>query len=158
MQTDRTLRPLWAIGLKSDTAKTGVDAALIRTDGVDIYEQGETLSHPYPAQIKEQIESVVGEKGQLDVEKLKDVEHLITQHHIEAVRDLLQKTNRSHLNVDLIGFSGHTVLSRPKQKNQHSIGGCRTDVRGFFDTGCQSFLSDRLIVRRNGAADFPVLL
>ena len=155
MQIDRTLRPLWAIGLKSDAAKTGVDAALVRTDGVDIYEQGETLFHPYPTEIKEQIESVTGEKGQLDVQRLKDVEGLITQHHIGVVRDLLQKTNRSHLNVDLIGFAGHTVLSRPKQKISIQLGDAEQMYRAFSIPVVNRFYQTDLSSGGTGRPIFP---
>ena len=155
MQIDKTLRPLWAIGLKSDSAKTGVDAALIQTDGVDIYEQGETLSHPYSPEIKEQIESVTGEKGQLDIDRLKDVERLVTQHHIGVVRDLLQKTNRSHLNVDLIGFAGHTILSRPKQKISIQLGDAVEMFRAFSIPVVGRFYQTDLSSGGTGEPIFP---
>lgn len=155
MQIDKTLRSLWVIGLKSDTAMSGVDAALIQTDGVDIYEKGEYLSHPYSTEMKEQIESVMGEAGQLDVYRLKDVEQLITQHHIEVVRSLLQKTNRSRMNVDLIGFPGHTVLSRPKQKVSIQLGLADEMFKAFSIPVVSRFYQTDLSSGGTGGPIFP---
>ena len=38
------LKPLWAVGLESDTAISGIDVAFIQTDGVDIYQRKKSFS------------------------------------------------------------------------------------------------------------------
>ena len=128
---EANLRPLWAIGLESDTAISGVDVALIRTDGVDIFERKAEFSRPYSTTMREAITAVLGEKGQQDLNYLRQVEEQVTQHHIEAVQELLDTQDLSPRQIDVIGFSGHTVLNRPAQKLSVQIGDAQMMLDAF---------------------------
>lgn len=119
---EKMVRPLTAVGMKSDTSMTGVDVALIETDGIDIYWQGPWLSSPYPPELKSAIKSVMGERGQLDAPYLKHVEKQVTQHHIDALQTLLRHADKNALNVDVVAFPGHTVLHHPHDKVSIQIG------------------------------------
>ncbi len=125
-----TLHPLYAIGLRSDTSMNGVEVALIQTDGIDIFERKYALSRPYTDELRKGIQSILGNKGQQNPERLKMVEHQITLHHIDAVRALLEQADKNPRNIDVIAFPGHTILNRPHEKLSIQIG----DVQLFLDT------------------------
>ena len=152
---DKTIHPLQAIGLRSDTAITGVEAALIKTDGIDIFEIGPSVSHPYSAELKREIQSVLGEKGQLDVQHLKEVDEHITQHHIEAVETLLRQADKNPMNIDVIGFPGHTVLHRPSQKLSRQIGNAETMLQHFEIPVVTRFAGGDLAAGGQGSPLFP---
>ena len=153
---DTNLHPLWAIGLESDTAVSGVDAALIRTDGVDIFERKATLSRPYSPAIRDAIISVLGETGQQNFDYLKQVEEELTDHHISAVKELLEQQNISPRQIDVIGFSGHTVLNRPSQKLSIQIGNAQKMLDTFGIPVVNRFYQTDLLSGGQGAPIFPV--
>jgi anhydro-N-acetylmuramic acid kinase len=152
---DTNLRPLWAIGLESDTAISGIDAAIIRTDGVDIFERSITLSRPYTPAMREAICAVLGEQGQQNFDYLKQVEEELTEHHISVVKELLDIQDMSPRQIDVIGFSGHTVLNRPSQKLSVQIGNAQKMLDAFGILESKSLLSNRFIFRRTRSPDFP---
>lgn len=152
---DRTLHPLQAIGLRSDTAATGVEAALIKTDGIDLFETGPFVSRPYSAELKAEIQSVLGEKGQLDVLHLQEVDAHVTQHHIEAVEALLALADKNPMNIDVIGFPGHTVLHRPSQKLSRQIGNAETMLHRFGIPVVTRFSGGDLAAGGQGSPLFP---
>ncbi len=153
---ETNLRPLWAIGLESDTAISGVDAALIQTDGVDIFERGVTLSRPYSPAMREAITAVLGESGQRDLNYLRQVEDQVTAHHISAVQELLDSQNLSPRQIDVIGFSGHTVLNRPQEKLSIQIGNAQMMLDAFGIPVVNRFYQTDLLSGGQGAPIFPV--
>ena len=154
-QMEQGLHPLVAIGLKSDTAITGVDAALVKTDGVDIFENDISISRPYSEELRADIKSVLGEKGQLDVGHLKEVERKVTQHHIDTVQALLDMADKNPLNIDVIAFPGHTVLNRPSQKLSIQIGNADTMLQTFGRPVVNRFYQADLASGGQGAPIFP---
>ncbi len=152
---EQGLHPLVAIGLKSDTAITGVDAALVKTDGVDIFENDISISRPYSEELRADIKSVLGEKGQLDVGHLKEVERKVTQHHIDTVQALLDMADKNPLNIDVIAFPGHTVLNRPSQKLSIQIGNADTMLQTFGRPVVNRFYQADLASGGQGAPIFP---
>ena len=153
---DTNLRPLWAIGLESDTAISGVDVALIRTDGVDIFERGITLSRPYSPAMREAISAVLGEEGQQNFNYLKQVEDELTEHHISVIEELLEKQNMSPRQIDVIGFSGHTVLNRPSEKLSVQIGNAQKMLDAFGIPVVNRFYQTDLLSGGQGSPIFPV--
>ncbi len=152
---DQGIHPLVAIGLKSDTAITGVDAALVKTDGIDIFENNLSISRPYSEELRKEIKSVLGEKGQLDVGHLKEVEQKVTQHHIETVQALLDLADKNPLNIDVIAFPGHTVLNRPSQKLSIQIGNAQEMLEAFGRPVVNRFYQSDLASGGQGSPIFP---
>jgi len=103
-----------AIGLMSGTSMDGIDAALVRTDGENIVERGSMGFYPYSADVQQTLKAALEEAKHLmhrddRTDQLKDVEALITQLHIEAVRSFLSQHKLKASQVDVLGFHGQTV-------------------------------------------------
>lgn len=109
--------PVLSLGLMSGTSLDGVDAALIRTDGHSVSEQGAALTLPYPPSLRARLRSVLGGVG-----PVAEVEREITLFHAEAVETLLQQAGVEASAVEVIGFHGHTILHRPGEGRTWQIG------------------------------------
>jgi anhydro-N-acetylmuramic acid kinase len=101
--------PLWALGLMSGTSADGVDAALIRTDGVTITAFGPTDYLACPPSLKARILSVYGHPPGSETSLDQD----ITEHHVKVVEALLKKAGLKSQDIDVIGFHGQTVYHKP---------------------------------------------
>mgnify|MGYP000460905071 FL=1 len=79
MDVIKTMR---AVGLMSGTSLDGVDIAVIKTDGVDVYEFGRAYTVPYEDELRESIRSVLGMKPDSPehVSRIKLVENLSLIH------------------------------------------------------------------------------
>ncbi|MHB1218671.1 MAG: anhydro-N-acetylmuramic acid kinase [Alphaproteobacteria bacterium] len=106
---------LWALGLMSGTSLDGVDAALVRTDGIRVLEFGPFRTEPYDAAFRERLRAVLGGKGDVA-----GVERDLTEVHAAAVKALLREAGRKE--ADLIGFHGHTILHAPEARRTWQIG------------------------------------
>lgn len=109
------MKMMTAIGLMSGTSLDGIDAALLRTDGLDKVETGEALSLAYEPATRAQLQRAVkaaleGRDSAVDI-GLAAAE--VTRLHARAVGMLIMKTGVSRDAVDVIGFHGQTILHRP---------------------------------------------
>ncbi|MFN4282215.1 MAG: anhydro-N-acetylmuramic acid kinase [Alphaproteobacteria bacterium] len=109
-----------ALGLMSGTSLDGIDAALIRTDGVAVREIGAALTLPYEPALRERLRALLGGEGAPAEEAA--VAQRLTEAHAEAVRGLLAQAGLAPAAVDVIGFHGHTILHRPKDGITRQIG------------------------------------
>lgn len=99
-----------AIGMMSGTSMDGVDAALVETDGTDIFELGPFLSIPYAPAFRSRLKTLMGRPS--NGEDL-DVERDLTLYHAEAVRDLIADSGLPANAVDIVGFHGQTIFHDP---------------------------------------------
>jgi anhydro-N-acetylmuramic acid kinase len=107
---------LWrAIGLMSGTSLDGIDVALIETDGRDLVIPGPASTLSYPPPFRERLRSVLGGVG-----RVTEVEAELTQLHAEAVEQFLRE--HSGIEIDVVGFHGHTILHRPAERRTWQIG------------------------------------
>ena len=116
------IRPLTTLGLMSGTSMDGVDAALLVTDGVDIFEYGKALNRPYDMEMRSELRSITGKDACRDEQKIKDVERKMTLFHAEVVSELLDLAGLRAEDVDVIGFHGHTVFHNPAENISLQIG------------------------------------
>ncbi len=106
--------PAHIVGLMSGTSADGVDAALLYTDGKTIARPGAGIFVPYSDALRAAILGVM--KGQGD---LAAVAYALTAVHIEAVQQLMKKTNTR---PDAIGFHGQTIFHAPEKGVTIQIG------------------------------------
>jgi len=109
-----------ALGLMSGTSLDGIDAALIRTDGVRVQSVGAAMTLPYEPTLRERLRGLLGGEGAAAEEVA--VARALTEAHAEAVSRLLAEAGLAANAVDVVGFHGHTILHRPKEGITRQIG------------------------------------
>ncbi len=103
---DKTI--MTAIGLMSGTSLDGVDAAILRSDGVRIYDKGPALTLAYPSHIQQLIRDAIAGEAHIP-----QVEKDITEWHVNAVNMLMREYDIGQVN--LIGFHGQTIMHQPEE-------------------------------------------
>ncbi len=95
------------LGLFSSLALDGVEAAVLLTDGVDVFEFGPSLEIPYEEGLLEKMRALQGCHREDILPALWDeVEAEFVAFHAEIVNDLIRDYDEK---IDLIAFSGHTL-------------------------------------------------
>ncbi|MDB5394129.1 MAG: anmK [Rhodospirillales bacterium] len=112
---------LTAIGLMSGTSMDGIDAAIVRTDGLAVVETGAAATVPYRTALRQRLQRLVTDRGRNRNEALA-VEREITLAHVEAVERLLAGTGLRPDSIDIVGFHGHTVFHNPAERLTWQIG------------------------------------
>ncbi len=110
-----------AIGLMSGTSMDGIDAALVRTDGMGVVETGAALTIPYRRPLRQRLQRLVMDGGR-NRKEARIVERDLTLAHAEAVEQLLAGTGLTEGAIDVLGFHGHTVLHNPAERMTWQIG------------------------------------
>lgn len=110
--------PVLALGLMSGTSCDGVDLALIRTDGKDMFDPVSHGFHAYSSDQKALLaRAMEAAKGMTDRADrsgvLTEAESMVTQHHIEAAQAFLNGLDQDVSRPDVIGFHGQTVWHDP---------------------------------------------
>lgn len=117
--TDKKI--LTAIGLMSGTSIDGIDVSLIKSDGEIILERQFNNYYPYDEKSKKVLKNVINNKFR-SLEEIKNAENLVTQKHIDAVNDFIKINKLNRKNIDVIGFSGHTIEHNPEKATTWQIG------------------------------------
>jgi len=108
-----------AVGLMSGTSMDGIDAALIKTDGV---QKLEIIGHHalcYPDAFRARLKNGLSDACDITQRHerpgaLARLEQDLTLYHADVVADLIAKLGYSPEQIDVIGFHGQTVLHRPQ--------------------------------------------
>jgi anhydro-N-acetylmuramic acid kinase len=116
-----------AIGLMSGTSLDGIDAALVETDGHEIFALGPTFYRPYGETERARLRAALA--AAVDVTDrsarpgvLAEAEALITRLHGEAVSAFLDQHAIVPETIDVVGFHGQTLLHRPEDRLTIQIG------------------------------------
>jgi anhydro-N-acetylmuramic acid kinase len=110
--------PVWALGLMTGTALDGfVDAALVRTDGHDVFEFGPFDLFAYSQSERALFADAVTEARAWDFvgpepEVFAQAEQVLTRVYADAVGALLNKANLAPSEIAYVGGHGLTVLHK----------------------------------------------
>lgn len=117
MSEESKNQPIWAIGLMSGTSLDGIDAALIKTDGITVEAFGESLTLDYTADERAQLFACIEGKGDIPA-----AAHMLALRHAHAVDALLAQSSVARNEVQLVGFHGQTILHAPERGITQQIG------------------------------------
>ena len=110
-----------SLGLMSGTSGDGVDASIIRTNGINQYELIEDKYFEYDSSIYKDIHNLkekIHNKEHLETyhKELNNLERKITLFHAEIIKNLnISKTT-------IIGFHGQTIYHNPEDKISKQLG------------------------------------
>lgn len=123
------------IGLMSGTSRDGVDAALIRTDGLASVEPLAFHFERYPDNLKALIadacETAMAKTEPRADGSINHCENLLDKRHLAATRSLLTNAGVSKSEIVAIGLHGHTIAHR-------------ADLGWTWQIGNAQFLADEL--------------
>ncbi len=110
-----------SLGLMSGTSGDGVDASIIRTNGLNQYETIKDKYYEYGTNIYKDIHNLkekIHKSEHLKTynEEINNLERRITIFHAEIIKDL-------KIDDDvIIGFHGQTIYHNPKEKISRQLG------------------------------------
>ena len=111
-----------SLGLMSGTSGDGVDASIIKSDGLSKYEVILDKYYEYDQEIyqnihllKEKINSSKDLKNYSD--DLKSLERIITMFHVKLTNEILKKNK-----IDIVGFHGQTILHNSEERISRQLG------------------------------------
>ncbi|WP_408737416.1 anhydro-N-acetylmuramic acid kinase [Acetobacter senegalensis] len=110
---DASAPRLITVGLMSGTSLDGVDAAILTTDGTQIFSHGPALTLPYSPALRTRLRALLDEATHCNAQdaQVLAAEQALTDVHVQAVLTLCDKAGG--ITPDLIGFHGQTILHEP---------------------------------------------
>ncbi|WP_123791540.1 anhydro-N-acetylmuramic acid kinase [Pacificibacter maritimus] len=109
MTVKKQVEPIWIAGCMSGTSLDGVDVALLRTDGIDIFEFGDSTFRPYSVDEQSLL------RDQLGLWQASDAAvELIETAHAEALSALQ--------GFEMVGFHGQTFAHDPRGLGTYQAG------------------------------------
>lgn len=106
------LRPLRALGMMSGSSLDGVNAAVITTDGVDIFDFGPVLDVPYEDELREKLRYCHRHYKEIAEAEKQSLSEEITRFHAAVAQDIINDYGE---NLDIIGFHGHNLAHEPDE-------------------------------------------
>lgn len=105
------MEPVWALGAMSGTSLDGVDAALLRTDGIEVLGFGPSAYRPYKPREREAIR---GALGRWEGPSVVAAGRVVDRAHAEALRGLD--------GAEVVGYHGQTLAHDPQGRGTLQVG------------------------------------
>ncbi len=102
---------LMALGAMSGTSLDGVDAAMVETDGAQIYGFGESRYRPYSGDEQAVLRTALGKWPGEDVDRAAAV-----------VQDAHSELLKGFRDAQIVGFHGQTLAHEPRGRGTHQVG------------------------------------
>lgn len=106
------------LGLTSGSSLDGVNASIIITDGVDVFETVKTFDIPYDDNLREALRHMQKNYVKMNDDEKIRIENSLTDFHIGVAREIMY----DYEGIDLIGFSGHIICHKPSEHILYQIG------------------------------------
>ena len=106
------------LGLTSGSSMDGINAAIITTDGVDVFEFGKCFDIPYDDNLREALRHMQKNFASMNDDEKIRIENALTEFHIGAAREILT----DYEGIELIGFAGHIICHKPEEHILYQIG------------------------------------
>ncbi|MFY0691556.1 MAG: anhydro-N-acetylmuramic acid kinase [Paracoccaceae bacterium] len=111
--------PIWALGAMSGTSLDGVDAAFLRTDGIEIFDFGKRAYRPYSTAEQALLRSALGRwPGEEGVEAAAEV---VETAHAALLSAMLRASDPDE-KAGVVGFHGQTLAHDPAGGRTHQAG------------------------------------
>lgn len=116
-----------AIGLMSGTSLDGIDAALVKSNGVDVKRFGKPYHMTYSKDQRSKLKRVLKEARKegsptASNDLINDMEKQLTDLHVDAVMKVIELNGLRREDVDVVGFHGQTLLHGPEHGWSWQIG------------------------------------
>jgi len=108
------------LGVYGSLALEGVEAAVISTDGVDVFDVGAAVNVPYEDDLLEKLRRLQGKRREeIEDDVYADAEETLTSFYASVVREFIADYDEQ---IDLIAFAGHVLYHNPDEHYAVSIG------------------------------------
>ncbi len=154
-------RKFLAIGLMSGTSMDGIDAAMLSSDGVEIFEHGPAHERSFSPEERDIIAGAMRDAASLTpgmkwTDSIIAADALITRTHKEAVLQLLEIAAMEPQDVDIVGFHGQTLVHRPDLRFTLQVGSGRELSAGAGIAVIDQFRQADIAAGGQGAPFAPV--
>lgn len=115
------------IGLMSGTSLDAIDAVLVRfaessaNNPQNRAELIATLEHPFPAELRRELQSLLSEQQPIDLDILGMLDRNLGLVYADAVNHLLQASGQSRNGINAIGNHGQTIRHSPSSDPAFTI-------------------------------------
>lgn len=114
-----TIKKMYAIGLMSDTSLDGIEASIIETDGIDVFDFVHNVSVPYDDNLRNTLSQLANKSPKECPGLFTQTENDLTVAHAIAVKQLVKEFDQK---IDIVGFYSHTLKIDPYQRTVYQIG------------------------------------
>ena len=144
------------IGIMTGTSIDGLDCSLIETNGINyvkiLKEKSYEYTHNYSKKIRKIINNLPKNKTK-QIKYLKLNEEFITNKILQLIKLFIKEMNIKKNDIDLIGFSGQTIVHNPNNKYTIQLGSGKKIYKTLLIPTISNFRENDI---KNGGQGAPI--